>query len=125
MLRAFTTALIVLGSVNAMAAPRCLDLTKKQADKAVSVAKIALSKGSALIFNSTKEAGLVMPLSVWAEAKKHKKGKTTYRVRVDGREVDISLVYVARQADDRNAYNLGWMAGCQPAPHKPTKIRNW
>lgn len=125
MLRLMTAISLILSASVASAAPRCLDLNKKQAEKAVSVARIALDKGSALIFQTSKEGGLVVPMGVWTEAKKRKNGKTTYRVLVDGREVDISLVYVAKSPDQRHAYNLAWMAGCQPAPHKPNSIPNW
>lgn len=106
-------------------APRCLDLSKKQAEKAVTIAKIALSKGSPLIFQSSKESGLVAPLGLWTEAHKDRRtGKMLYRVKADGRDLDISLVYIARSPKDKKAYNLAWMSGCRPALHKPTAISN-
>lgn len=120
-----TGSALVLSASLASAAPRCLDLPKKQAEKAVTIAKIAVAKGSPLIFKSSREAGLVAPTGIWAEARKKKNGRAAYRVKIDGREVDISLVYVARSPKDRSAYNLGWMAGCRPAPNKPTTIRNF
>lgn len=109
----------------AKSAPRCLDLPKKQAEKAVTLAKIAMSKGSPLIFQSSKESGLVAPLGIWTEAHKTKKGKVAYRVKADGRDLDISLVYVAKSKNDKKAYNLAWMSGCRPAIHKPISIDNF
>lgn len=126
MLRALITlTLVTLGGMTASAAPRCLDLTKAQADKAVTVMKIAVSKGSSLLLKARGESGLVKPMGIWSEKKKHKRGRTTYRVRIDGREMDISLIYVARSENDGRAYNVGWMAGCRPAPNKPNAVRNW
>lgn len=124
MVRALMISTILsLTAATASAAPRCLDLSKAQAEKAVTVMKIALAKNAPLIFVSKHESGLVKPMGLWTEKKKHK-GRTTYRVRVDGREIDISLVYVARSDKDSRAYNVGWMAGCRPAPNKPMTVRN-
>lgn len=121
---------VLLVGMNAFAAPRCLDLTKKQAEKAVRVAKIAMNKGSSLLFVSSKESGLVKPLGIWTEQVSHKaKGKkakraTSYRVFVDGRQVDLALVYVAKNPDQSKAKNLGRLAGCQKAFAKPAMVDN-
>lgn len=116
---ALSTLMIALPS---LAAPRCLDLTKAQADRAVTIARVALYKDAPLILDAKQESGLVKPRGIWAEKKKNSK---FYRVRVDGREMDISLVYVARSANESRAYNLAWMAGCRPAPQKALSIQNW
>jgi hypothetical protein len=106
----------------AIAAPRCLDLSKKQADTAVKLMKVAVYNGSPLIVRSLKEPGLVKPNGVWAEKKKGRKGK--YRIRVDGREVDISLIYIAHSPQETRAWNVAWMSGCRPAANKPASISN-
>lgn len=120
---------MVMVGLNAFAAPRCLDLSKKQAEKAVRIAKIAMNKGSSLLFVSSKESGLVKPLGIWTEQvskKVHgKKAKrASYRVFVDGRQVDLALVYVAKNPDQAKARNLGRLAGCQKAFAKPSKVDN-
>jgi hypothetical protein len=102
----------------------CLDLTQKQAETAVRVSKIAISKGSSLIYQSKNESGLVQPMTIWSEKVKNKKGKASYQMKVDGRSLDLSLVYVARDPSDQRAFNLAWLSGCRPPLGKPTSIQN-
>lgn len=120
------TALTIVGvlmiSGVASAKPRCLDLSRTQAETAVAVMKRASAKGSSLIYASKKERGIVKPLSMWAEPGK---GRRAYRVRIDNRPIDISLVYVSRSPGERKAWNVGWLAGCRPAPDKPIAIDNF
>lgn len=122
-----TTMLIGLNS--ALAAPRCLDLTKHQADKAVRLAKIALHKGSSMLFVSKKESGLVKPLGIWSEqvavkSSRKKPNAAAYRVFVDGRQVDLALVYLAKDPQQSKASNLGRLVGCRQARDKAAKIDN-
>ncbi|MBX2987309.1 MAG: hypothetical protein KF802_05365 [Bdellovibrionaceae bacterium] len=120
----FITLMLVLNAGLAQAAPRCLDLTEEQAAKAVKLMKISVYQGAKLLFVSKKESGMVKPLGVWYEKKKGLTGPKSYRVRVDGREVDISLVYVAKSDKDSRAHNLGLMSGCRPAFDKPNMVKN-
>ncbi|MBX3041608.1 MAG: hypothetical protein KF789_12960 [Bdellovibrionaceae bacterium] len=117
------TFLLTFLSASAWAAPRCLDLTKDQADKAVSFMKIAIHQKTPVVILSKKERGHVYPMGVWAEKKSGLRGTRSYRVRVDGREVDISLLYLIRSAQHKEAWNLGWMVGCRPAADKPASFR--
>lgn len=125
---AWTKAIIIIGAIlfsgfaSAKPKPRCFDLSRNQADTAVALMKRATAKGSSLIFQTKKEKGLVKPLSIWAEPGK-KKG--TYRVRIDNRPVDISLIYVSRGPGERKAWNVAWLAGCRPALNKPISIHNF
>ena len=115
--------LVALMSSSAFAAPRCLDLTRTQAEKAVSFMKIAIHEKTPVVILSKKETGFVHPLGVWTEKKSGLRGPRSYRVRVDGREVDISLLYISRSSQHQEAWNLGWMVGCRPAPDKPASLR--
>lgn len=122
-------AAVLLTGMNAWSAPRCLDLTKKQAEKAVRLAKISINKGSSLIYVSRKEGGLVKPLGIWYEEipgrAPHKKvSGTTYRVVVDGRTVDVGLVYMGSSPKHAKAHNLGRLIGCRQAADKPLSIAN-
>lgn len=117
---AFIAVSLVAGTASAK--PRCLDLNRTQAETAVAVMKRATAKGSSLIYYSKKERGLVKPLSLWAEPGKKRQ---SFRVRIDNRPIDISLVYVSRSPGERKAWNVGWLAGCRPAPDKPIAIDNF
>lgn len=119
---AFTFIAILMVTGTASAKPRCLDLTRTQAETAVAVMKRASAKGSSLIYYSSKERGLVKPLSLWAEPSNKRR---SFRVRIDNRPIDISLVYVSRSPGERKAWNVGWLAGCRPAPDKPIAIDNF
>lgn len=116
-----TLTLSLLMSSAVFAAPKCLDLPRATADKAVKLMRIALNNGSPLILLSKHETGLVKPLGVWTEVKKST-GKN--RIRIDGREVDISLIYIAHSPTESRAWNVAWMSGCRPAINKPTYISN-
>ncbi len=125
-MRSFNFAIgffIVLASLTSSAASQCFNLDDKQATRAVHLAKVALARGSTLHLHASQETGIVKPLGIWSE-KKTSGDKTFYRVRMDDREVDVSLIYVARTAKDRTAYNLGWMAGCRPSYKQPVSIAN-
>lgn len=116
--------LLMIFSATTWAAPRCLDLTRPQAEKAVHLMKIALYKGGSLYYVSKKEAGVVKPLGIWAEkAKKPKSARLDHRIRADGRELDISLVYLTKNATDAKGWNLAWLSGCRPANDKPMTMR--
>lgn len=109
---------LLSAQISFAAAPRCLDLSKAKAEKAVKLMKIALYQGGTLRYVSKKESGFVKPLGVWSEKKGH-----AYRVRVDGREVDLSLVYLNRSSKENRGWNLAWMVGCRPAAGKAESLR--
>lgn len=123
MFRSILFLALTFVAAQSSAAPRCLDLTREQASKAVSLMKITLHSGAPIVIHSKRENGFVHPRGVWMEKKKGLSGPRSFRVRVDGREVDISLLYVTRDAQSREAWNLAWLAGCRPAADKPVTLR--
>lgn len=119
-------ALVTMISSASFAAPRCLNLSAKQAQRAVHLAKKSLYKGGTMWIESKKETGFLKPNGVWSEVSIQGKGKNKralHQVRVDGRIVDISLIYLSKKEDSTRAYNWAWLSGCRPAADKPLVIR--
>lgn len=91
----------------------CRHLTLKQADKAISLLKINLHKGQALVLRSQKDGGLFQPRGIWRE-KIRSKGRIVYRVVADGRRLDLATTYLPESERARRAWNLAVMVGCTP-----------